>query len=152
MLPPPRLILTSTPRFCFLKTNIIACKKYSVPQPNIGVPTPSFFLYWAHTSYATGASYSIQALIHGWLVWYCYDTNINIFINEKAQYFNPSKTKEIYTNNEWLTFDTTALFRANTSYMVVPASLLVIVTSYYPHHAHHAKLQTSPSFLPSYCS
>ena len=40
---------------------------------------------------------------------------------------------------------TTALFRANTSpkrdlYMVVPASLLVIVTSYYPHHA---KLQTS---------
>ena len=28
--------------------------------------------------------------------------------------------------------NTTALFRANTSYMVVPASLLVIVTSYYP--------------------
>ena len=38
---------------------------------------------------------------------------------------------------------TTALFRANTSYMVVPASLLVIITSYY---THHAKLQTSPTF------
>ena len=37
---------------------------------------------------------------------------------------------------------TTALFRANASYMVAPASLLVIVTSYYPHHA---KLQTSPT-------
>ena len=35
---------------------------------------------------------------------------------------------------------TTALFRANTSYMVVPASVLVIVTSYYPQHV---KLQTS---------
>ena len=43
---------------------------------------------------------------------------------------------------------TTALFRANLSlyrdlYMVVPASLLKIVTSYYPHHA---KLQTSLTF------
>ena len=35
-----------------------------------------------------------------------------------------------------------ALFRANTSYVVVTASLLIIVTSYYPHHA---KLQTSPN-------
>ena len=34
-----------------------------------------------------------------------------------------------------------ALFRANTSYMVVPASLIVIVSSCYPHHA---KLQPSP--------
>ena len=30
---------------------------------------------------------------------------------------------------------TMALFRANTSSMAAPASLLVIVTSYYPHHA-----------------
>ena len=27
-------------------------------------------------------------------------TNINVFFNKKAQYSNPSKTKEIYINNE----------------------------------------------------
>ena len=39
---------------------------------------------------------------------------------------------------------TTTLFRANTSYMVVPVSLLVIVISYYPHRA---KLQTLPKCI-----
>ena len=53
-----------------------------------------------------------------------------------------------YTHSEYTVRNvktTTALFRANSSlyrdlYMVVPTSLLVIVTYFYPHHA---KLQTS---------
>ena len=56
----------------------------------------------------------------------------------KTKHVTNSPEDEQYTVRNVET--TTALFRANTSYMVVPASLLVIVTSYYPHHA---KLQTS---------